>query len=90
VALLATVEDLSVQLDNSNQQYAILMLTNMQKRLSNLFDRFIVRNILLFNLYLSSIQEEQTRAIEETKVTTKKRSGILPFIRIFPVSVSFY
>ncbi|KAI9595869.1 exocyst complex component Sec3-domain-containing protein [Syncephalis fuscata] len=69
VALLATVEDLTVQLDNSNQQYAILMLTNMQKRLTNLFDNFI---------------DEQIRAIEETKVTTKKRSGILPFIRIFP------
>ncbi|KAI8048022.1 exocyst complex component Sec3-domain-containing protein [Syncephalis plumigaleata] len=69
VALLATVEDLTVQLDNSNQQYAILMLTNMQKRLTNLFDNFV---------------EEQIKAIEETKVTTKKRSGILPFIRIFP------
>ncbi|RKP07488.1 exocyst complex component Sec3-domain-containing protein [Thamnocephalis sphaerospora] len=69
IALLATVEDLLQQLDNSNQQYAILMLTNLQKRLANLYDRFI---------------EEQLRAIEETKVTAKKRTGVLPFIRVFP------
>ncbi|RKP27245.1 exocyst complex component Sec3-domain-containing protein [Syncephalis pseudoplumigaleata] len=75
VALLATVEDLTVQLDNSNQQYPILMLTNMQKRLTNLFDNFI---------------DEQIKAIEETKVTTKKRSGILPFIRIFPASYDLH
>lgn len=32
-----------------------------------------------------NIQKEQVRSIEQTKLTLKKRKGVVPFVRIFPV-----
>lgn len=30
-------------------------------------------------------QKEQMKSIEATKVTLKKRKGVVPFVRVFPV-----
>lgn len=36
----------------------------------------------------STLQNDQVKAIEQTKLTVKKRKGVVPFIRVFPVSGS--
>jgi len=33
-------------------------------------------------------QKEQIRSIEQTKLTLKKRKGVVPFVRVFPVRLS--
>jgi exocyst complex component 1 len=35
---------------------------------------------------LDKLAKDQIKAIEQTKMTTKKRKGVAPFIRVFPVS----
>lgn len=30
-------------------------------------------------------QKEQIKSIEQTKLTLKKRKGVVPFVRVFPV-----
>jgi hypothetical protein len=49
--------------------------------IANLADQFRERSFGMFEKFI----DEQLHAIDDTKVTVKKRSGILPFIRIFPV-----
>lgn len=33
-------------------------------------------------------QKEQIKSIEQTKLTLKKRKGVVPFVRVFPVRLS--
>lgn len=35
------------------------------------------------------LQKEQVKSIEQTKLTIKKRKGVAPFVRVFPVSYSW-
>lgn len=56
----------------SSSPFSISVLEKLQKRLTDIFERFM---------------DEQIRIINETHSTLKKRSGILPFIRVFPLLV---
>ena len=46
-------------------------ITQLQDRLKGIYDKFV---------------EDQVKAIDETKLNLRSRSGILSFIRIFPVT----
>ncbi|KAJ1981404.1 hypothetical protein H4R33_005256 [Dimargaris cristalligena] len=69
VGMMVSVEQHMKECEISNQEFLFVVLQNMQKQLAATFARFV---------------DEQLRAIDETKVTTKKRIGILPFFRVFP------
>ncbi|KAJ3191225.1 Exocyst complex component 1 [Irineochytrium annulatum] len=69
------LEDIKKQYENAAYSYIANHLDMMLKRLASLLDKFIHTN---------ADKDEQIKAVEETKVTLKKRSGILPFVRTFP------
>lgn len=56
-------------LETSSQEYLVRTLRTIHTRLIGLFNKFL---------------DEQIRAIEDTKVKTKKRKGVIGFSRIFP------
>ncbi|KAJ2962979.1 hypothetical protein NQZ79_g1897 [Umbelopsis isabellina] len=70
LSMLVAMDTQCESCEGSDQEFAITMLDFLRDRLEKMFENFIV---------------QQLRAIEETKITSKKRSGILPFIRVFPV-----
>ncbi|KAG2189411.1 hypothetical protein INT44_004553, partial [Umbelopsis vinacea] len=70
LSMLVAIESQTESCEGSDQEFGISMLDFLSARLEKMFERFI---------------EDQLRAIEETKVTSKKRRGILSFIRTFPL-----
>jgi hypothetical protein len=38
---------------------------------------------------LTLAQTQQIKAIEQTKLTVKKRRGVVPFVSVFPVRLTF-
>lgn len=52
-----------------SQPYLHSLLKKQKSRLNNMFSKYI---------------SDQIKAIENTKLTTKKRKGVAPFIRIIP------
>ncbi|KAJ3219492.1 Exocyst complex component 1 [Dinochytrium kinnereticum] len=69
VGMMSRVEECKREFETTAYFYVHSYLEAILMRLAHLLDKFI---------------DEQIKAIEETKVTLKKRSGILPFIRTFP------
>ncbi|KAK9764277.1 hypothetical protein K7432_008340 [Basidiobolus ranarum] len=67
--MLACVEQHLAFCQNQNQDFLSGVLTLQKTRLTSIFERFV---------------DEQLRAIEDKKVKTKKRSGMLSFVMIFP------
>ncbi|KAM3589562.1 hypothetical protein VKS41_000421 [Umbelopsis sp. WA50703] len=70
LSMLVAMDTQCESCEGSDQEFAINMLNFLRERLEKMFEKFI---------------EQQLRAIEETKITSKKRSGILSFIRVFPL-----
>lgn len=56
--------------EDSDQAFLVKTLNKQHDKLGGLFHRFV---------------EEQIRAIEDMKVTAKKRQGVLLMFKIFPV-----
>jgi hypothetical protein len=56
--------------ESTDQKFLVKTLNKQHDKLGGLFHRFI---------------EEQTRAIEDMKVTAKKRQGVLLMFKLFPV-----
>ncbi|KAI9092400.1 exocyst complex component Sec3-domain-containing protein [Phlyctochytrium arcticum] len=69
VGMLVRVQHLGDDYKDTCHTYVILLLEDIGKRITAVFDKFL---------------EDQVRGIDEVKVTFKKRSGILSFIRVFP------
>ncbi|KAL9091659.1 MAG: hypothetical protein Q9165_004735, partial [Trypethelium subeluteriae] len=69
IGLLGFIERRLLDFEDTNQDYLNKTLTKIHERLAGLFNRFV---------------DEQTRAIEDTKVKIKKRKGVIAFIRTFP------
>ncbi|KAJ1977871.1 hypothetical protein H4R35_002125 [Dimargaris xerosporica] len=69
VGMMVSVEHHLKDCEVSNQEFVFVVLQNMQKQLAATFARYI---------------DDQLRAIDDTKVTAKRRIGILPFFRVFP------
>jgi hypothetical protein len=71
LAFIAILETVKKENQNPLYPYIVSVAEALREQLMQTFTRFV---------------DEQIKAIDETKVTVKKRSGILPFIRVFPVS----
>ncbi|KAK9694829.1 hypothetical protein K7432_013266 [Basidiobolus ranarum] len=67
--MLACVEQHLSACENQSQDFLSGVLTTQKNRLTTIFERFV---------------DDQLRAIEDTKVKTKKRSGMLSFVMTFP------
>ena len=71
ISILSKVEEIIVKEEEEDRNsYLLSLISAMQKRLTDLFERFV---------------EEQIKAISDTPLTLRKRSGILTFTRTFPV-----
>jgi hypothetical protein len=58
------------QWEDTDQSFIVKTLNKQHDKLSGMFHRFV---------------EEQVRAIEDMKITAKKRQGVLVMFKIFPV-----
>jgi hypothetical protein len=68
--MLISVERTQKEFADSDQAFLITMLAQLRTKLVGMFEKYI---------------EEQFKFIEEARNKTK-RKGVLPFMRIFPVS----
>src|SRR5271155_5160281 len=73
VTVLGALENYISQWEDSDQTFVLTTLNKQHDKLAGVFHRFV---------------EEQVRAIEDMKVTAKKRQGVLLMFRIFPVPFS--
>ncbi|CAG8567139.1 5970_t:CDS:10, partial [Diversispora eburnea] len=69
VGMIVSLEKHMQEYEKRGQDQVVRILQNVRKNCLEIFERFI---------------NDQLRAIEDTKVTSKKRKGIVIFIRIFP------
>ncbi|TIB36441.1 hypothetical protein E3P86_02512 [Wallemia ichthyophaga] len=69
VGIIVQLEKSMKDAYNKDQPYLHSLLKKQKMRLNNMFSKYI---------------SDQIRAIENTKLTTKKRMGVAPFIRIIP------
>lgn len=70
VTVLGVLERYINEWEDSDQTFVLKTLNKQHDKLAGLFHRFV---------------EEQVRAIEDMKVTAKKRQGVLLMFKIFPV-----
>ncbi|CAO3701218.1 unnamed protein product [Rhizopus stolonifer] len=70
VSMLAAVEYQQEKWEGSDQEFALKLCNSLSQRLTRMFENFI---------------GDQVRNIEETKVSIKKRKGVLSFFRTFPI-----
>lgn len=70
VGMLISVERTQKEFAESDQVHLITLLTQLHTKLVGMFEKYL---------------EEQLKFIEEARQKTK-RKGVLPFMRIFPVS----
>ncbi|KAI9007517.1 exocyst complex component Sec3-domain-containing protein [Phycomyces nitens] len=70
VSMMSSVEFQQEERQGSDQEFTLRLCASLTQRLKRMFERFIT---------------DQIRIIEETKVSSKKRRGILPFFRTFPI-----
>ncbi|KAK6096096.1 hypothetical protein MT418_003971 [Batrachochytrium dendrobatidis] len=69
VGMMVHIEFYTKEYANTSHVFVINLLENLQKRTSAIFEKFVI---------------EQIKAVEDTKVTLRKRGGILPFVKTFP------
>ncbi|KAK7059116.1 hypothetical protein VNI00_001741 [Paramarasmius palmivorus] len=72
VGLIATIERFIAESEDRNNDFLLNVLSKHQTRLKTLFDRHI---------------GEQIQHVEQTKLTSKKRRGVVPFVKRFPVYI---
>ena len=70
VSVMGVLETYIDEWEDSDQAFLVKTLNKEHDKLGGLFHRFV---------------EEQVRAIEDMKVTAKKRQGVLLMFKIFPV-----
>src|SRR5947207_6020032 len=74
VSVLEVLEKYISEWEDSDQAFLVKTMNKQHDKLGGLFHRFV---------------EEQVRAIEDMKVTAKKRQGVLLMFKIFPVHPMF-
>jgi len=70
VGVLGALEKQILNWEDTDQAFIVRTLNKQHDKLGGFFHRFL---------------EEQVRAIEDMKVTAKKRQGVLLMFKIFPV-----
>lgn len=69
MGILAALDVTILEAEAARNDFLIKVLQSQYRRSSTVFERHV---------------KEQLKAIEQTKLTVKKRKGVVPFIRIFP------
>ncbi|TPX59726.1 hypothetical protein PhCBS80983_g02258 [Powellomyces hirtus] len=69
IGMMVRAEEYMEEYKDTAHTYNLSLLEKVNEKLVAVFDKFL---------------DEQIKVIDESKMTSKKRSGILPFIRIFP------
>ncbi|OCH94698.1 hypothetical protein OBBRIDRAFT_769029 [Obba rivulosa] len=72
VGMVACLEKFLVDAEDRGNVFLINVLEKQHMRLKSLFERRV---------------SEQIKSIEETKLTSKKRQGVVPFIKYFPTYI---
>ena len=72
VSMLAALDRAVMEAEDANNDFLIKTLTKMHMRLATTLDKFI---------------HEQIKAIEQTRLSAKKKKGVMHFTRVFPVSL---
>ncbi|KAG8905579.1 hypothetical protein FRB99_008637 [Tulasnella sp. 403] len=72
VGLIATIEQVLTQAEERGSPFVQKLLSKQHQRIIGLYGRHI---------------DEQVKAIERTKLSTKKRNGVAHFIKYFPIYV---
>jgi exocyst complex component 1 len=92
IGIIASLERFLVDADERGSTFLVNLLEKQQTRLKGLFNNHVVRNIrflcVLYVFNASIFQNEQLKQIEQTKVTSKKRNGVAPFILTFSTYIS--
>lgn len=94
--MLGAVEFQQEKWEGSDQEFTLRLCKSILQRLTKMFESFIVSCCFdhfsfflvhnnLTTPFILTTQADQVRIIEETKVSSKKRKGILSFFRTFPV-----
>ncbi|KAJ3989555.1 exocyst complex component Sec3-domain-containing protein [Lentinula detonsa] len=73
VGLIVTLERFLADADERNDSVLLNIVGRQHTRLKGQFDRHI---------------NEQIRTVEQTKITSKKRNGVAPFVKRFPVYIA--
>lgn len=73
VGFLVTLERFIVDAEEKGNGFFFDLLAKQNLRLKGLFERHV---------------NEQIKAVEQTKVNSKKRRGVAPFIKFFPIYIS--
>ncbi|KAI8900951.1 exocyst complex component Sec3-domain-containing protein [Globomyces pollinis-pini] len=69
VGMMVHIEYHLKEFQKTSNSFSISLLEALLRKVSVVFEKFVA---------------DQIKAIEETRVESKKRTGILPFIRVFP------
>ncbi|KDQ63382.1 hypothetical protein JAAARDRAFT_53605 [Jaapia argillacea MUCL 33604] len=69
IGVIASLERFQADADERGNNFLLTMLEKQHTRLKALFDRHV---------------SDQIKVIEDTKITSKKRNGVAPFIKYFP------
>lgn len=87
--MLAALELFMSRADERENEFLLKLLEKHHARLKAQFDRYVVSNqcVPLRLSMTPSSQNEQIKGVEETKLTSRKRGGVVHFIRYFPVYV---
>ncbi|KAJ7048537.1 exocyst complex component Sec3-domain-containing protein [Mycena amicta] len=72
IGLLASIERFVAEADDKGNAFLLNALGKQHTRLKGLFDRHI---------------NEQIKGVEQTKLTSKKRKGVVHFVKHFPVYI---
>ncbi|KAJ7706358.1 exocyst complex component sec3 subunit [Mycena rosella] len=73
IGLLACIERFLAEADERGNMFLLNALGKQQMRLKSLFERHI---------------NEQIKGVEQTKLTSKKRKGVVHFVKHFPIYIS--
>jgi exocyst complex component 1 len=71
ITALGVLEKHILEWEDTDQMYLVKTLNKQHDKLAGAFNRFI---------------EEQVHAIEDMKITAKRRQGVLLMFKIFPVT----
>ena len=93
VGILAALDRFILQGKEQGNEFLMRTLQKQYQKSTTALERACVRLpfspfIALTDLNLfSNSQKEQIKSIEQTKLTLKKRKGVVPFVRVFPVRI---
>lgn len=90
--MIACLERFLVEAEERGNAFFLGLLEKQHLRMKSLFERNVVSiNIeILVHCIVAQppdIQGERIKGVEETKLTSKKRNGVVPFIKAFPAYV---